>query len=163
MGIGFPLLLYFILILLQIPNSWKEILEKDIIENYFFNIYLLLFYEGIFGCLFTSLFIVIYPDLRQINEIYSKIKNYIYWIIGFIFSCGFFNIFRLKINQVYGPIHRCIGNIFIFLIVGVIDVFILNEKDKNILIIISYIYIIFGVLIFFEIIRFNGCCSSDIQ
>jgi len=158
----FPLL-YFIFILLQIPNSWKEIFEKDIIENNFFNIYLLLFYEGIFGCLFTSLFIVIYPDLRQINEIYSKIKDYIYWIISFIFSCGFFNIFRLKINQVYGPIHRCIGNTFIFLIVWVIDVFIQNEKENNLLIIICYIFIIFGASIFIEIISFNCCCGSDIQ
>ena len=162
------LLLYFILILLQIPNSWKEILEKDLIEKKFFNIYLLLLYEGILGCLIITLFIGIHLGFSKIiNILFKDIlfkDNNIYWIIGLIISCGLFNIFRLNINQTFGPIHRCIGDTFIFLIVWIILMFIDKQKNDNyILIFICYFFIIFGALLFIEIINCNCCCGSDNQ
>ena len=90
----------------------------------------------------------------------------IFLIIIFIISCGLFNIFRLKINQNYGPIHKYIGNIFIFLFVWIVDLIYFKEDEKCIiLIIVCYILIIGCGIIFTEIFNFNCCCNccSDNQ
>jgi hypothetical protein len=155
-----------ILILLQIPYSCKEIFEKELIENAFFKIIILLLYEGIFGSILILLFIIMFKKLSIIKDYFiGWIENIdIFYIITFIISCGLFNIFRLNINQTFGPIHRCIGDTFIFLIVWIILMFIDKQKNDNyILIFICYFFIIFGALLFIEIINCNCCCGSDNQ
>ena len=75
-----------------------------------------------------------------------------------------FNIFRLKINQNYGPIQKYIGNIFIFLFVWIIIiVYFHEEEEKTIFQIVCFIAIIFGGILYTEIINFNFLCCSDFQ
>ncbi len=162
--------LVLILILLQIPYSCKEIFEKELIEIAFFKIIILLLYEGIFGSILILLFIIMFKKLSIIKDYFiGWIENIdIFYIITFIISCGLFNIFRLKINQIYGPIHKYIGNIFIFLFVWIVDLIYFKEDEKNIIIIIDivcYFSIIYCGMIFTEIFNFNCCCNfcSDNQ
>ena len=152
--------LVVVLILLQIPYSCKEIFEKELIENAFFNIIILLLYEGIFGCLLILLFII-FINLSIIKEFFINLINKdILFIIIFIVSCGLFNIFRLKINQIYGPIHKYIGNIFIFLFVWIVDLIYFKENEKYIImVIVCYIFIIYSGILFTEIFNFNCCCN----
>ena len=157
-----------ILILLQIPYSCKEIFEKELIEIAFFKIIILLLYEGIFGSILILLFIIMFKNLSIIKDYFIDwIKNKdIFLIIIFIISCGLFNIFRLKINQIYGPIHKYIGNIFIFLFVWIVDLIYFKEDEKCIIcVIVCYILIIGCGIIFTEIFNFNCCCNccSDNQ
>ena len=159
-------ILNVILIILQIPYSLKEIFEKELIEINFFNIYKLLLYEGIFGCLFIILFITLSNKWFIIKDHFSDWLNNedIYFIIFFTISCGLFNIFRLKINQNYGPIQKYIGNIFIFLFVWIIIiVYFHEEEEKTIFQIVCFIAIIFGGILYTEIINFNFLCCSDFQ
>ena len=75
-------------------------------------------------------------------------------LIGIIFSLiGLYNICRLKINQIYGPIHRCVGDTFVSFVLWMID-FLNNEEKqlKNYIDGLSFIICIFGTLIFTEII-----------
>lgn len=157
-------IIYGILILLQIPISWKHIFEKDVIENDFINIYKLLFFEGFLGLLFTVILILIVRFFFKVKciifSIYSFwINKYLWYLIIFCFSCGFFNICSIKINQKYGPIHIVICNIFIFLIVW--GYFSFNENNDYLIIeILCFIFQIFGALIFIEIISFS-CCNQN--
>ena len=154
-------IIYGVLILLQIPISWKDIFEKDVIENDFFNIYKLLFFEGLLGLLFTVILIFIFLFAFKVKCIISSIylfwiNNYLWYLIIYCLSCGFFNICRIKINQKYGPIHKVICNIFIYLIVWGY----FSNKDNLIIEILCFIFQIFGALIFIEIISFS-CCNQN--
>jgi hypothetical protein len=143
-----------ILFLTQLINAWREIFEKDLIEIHFLGIYELLTIEGLMGFIFSILMIIFLQMLGSFNYSIRKIENVI--IIIFFISCGCFNIFRLKINQIYSPIHRCVGDNFALFIIWIINLF----KEKNNYVGfegIGFIFCIFGTLIFTEMISISVC------
>ena len=155
-----------ILILIQLINAWREIFEKDLIEIHFLSIYELLTIEGFMGFVLSFLIIIILKLFDVFD--YSVWKIEIGIIILTIISSGWFNIFRLKINQRYSPIHRCVGDNFVIFIIWIIN---LIKKIKTgseiemrneVFIGIVFVFCIFGTLILTEMVSIS-LCNLDIN
>ena len=143
--------LFLLFIIIQGPNALREILEKDLIEKNFYSIYKLLIIEGLIGIIFSLILMFILNSFNSDYAFYLDF-NVLLTILLFV-SCGLYNICRLKINQIYGPIHRCVGDTFVSFVLWMIDF--LNNKEKllkNYIDGLSFIICIFGTLIFTEII-----------
>ena len=143
---------FILLFSVQLINAWEQILEKDLIEINFLGIYELLAIEGIIGFIFSIVIIQIFFSVEKIKQIGIEI------ILIFLVSCGVYNICRLKIIQIYGPIHRCVGDNFVIFILWIIDLY----DDKyfeldDICHVIGYICCIIGSIIFTEMISISLC------
>ncbi len=152
-----------ILIPIQLINAWREIFEKDLIEIHFLSIYELLTIEGFMGFVLSFLIIIILKLFDVFD--YSVWKIEIEIIILTIISFGCFNIFRLKINQIYSPIHRCVGDNFVIFMIWIVELIknIKNgsEMSSEVFIGIGFVFCIFGTLILTEMVSFS-LCNLDI-
>lgn len=98
-------------------NSFKDIIEKYILDYDFVNPFQTLMIEGAFGFIFSFFFCFIENPLNGIKDFFkndkikidSKIYLIICFILHFIFSGGK-NVYRILTNRLYSPISKSLAD-----------------------------------------------------
>lgn len=106
-------------------------------------------------------------SFKSLKRLFTT-TNYI-WVITVLYTLGFtsFNIFRMLANQNFSTTHRCIsdcfGAFFIWICKEIVDRAYDKEKSSFVDIafgIVSYLFILFGVIVFLEFVILN-CCNLN--
>ena len=181
-SIGFAWFCLIVLFTYRI-GAFQDVNEKYLMDIKYMSPYLVISLEGIFGVIITSfLFIILNRIDCPDNSIFCSrdsstnhsVENFIetisfimsnkeYFIGFFTFMLGacFFNIFRLKTNEVYSPTHRSIADSIgacLSWIMKLCIPYFNNEKIvfyNSIIKGLAYIIIIFGVGIYLEFMVIN--------
>ena len=147
--------IYILLIILSIEvmYSLKNVINKYSMELNFCSPYIVGFYEGFFA-LIVNILILYFTKLDNFKVYYNKLdtKEIIIFIVMMI-SRWFFNIFGLITVKAYTPSH-----IVLILIIG--EIAFIFFKDYNWVIyptIVIFIFILFMLLVFTEIIELHFC------
>jgi len=146
-------------------TSFKDVIEKYLLEFNFLNAFKLLMIEGIFGCLITFITWIFEDSLNEIKEIYEQNTfKFILLIICFAlfaFLSGGRNAYRVLTNKLYSPMTRTLTDsildpfLIIFYYFGEKD-FTIGENGKQ-----NIFYFIMN-LILSIIINFWGCVYNEI-
>ena len=157
----------FILIIIIIIESkfilaMLYIIEKKLNYEYFININLLLFIEGIFGICILLIYRIFYVFIFKFdNSFFIQIKNnknnlelfliyFLYSILSFIY-----NFCRLRITELTRPSYNIIGNLLCFFFDVIIESILMKKFLK--MDIITFIISLFGFLVYCEIIILKFC------
>ena len=62
-------------------DSFFDITEKYLLENYSINPFQVLFYEGVFGLILSCIYIFFENPLTEITDIYNEKKENFIWLI----------------------------------------------------------------------------------
>ena len=187
-----PLLL---IVTLYLVCLFQDVIEKYLMQYKFINPFLIISIEGFIGLLFTSCSFIILNKIdcsensllcdsnSTTNHSYENffesitllLKHNQYCIGLFLYFIGTFayNLCRIKTNDAYCPIHRNISDLICFYL-GLILKFVIPFYRNDIVMIyvilqgLSYIIIIIGILIYFDILiiqcfDFSNNTSSIIQ
>ena len=146
-------------------TSFKDVIEKYLLEFNFINAFKLLMIEGIFGCIITFIYFFFQNSLNEIKDIYEqntfKFILLILCFALFAFLSGGRNAYRVLTNKLYSPMTRTLTDsildpfLIIFYFFGEKD-FTVGEDDKQ-----NIIYFITN-LILSIIINFWGCVYNEI-
>ena len=109
--------IYFIIIfLIELFNSQLDLIEKYLFEYDYVNPFIALFYEGIFGlifsiiyCLYKSPFPVLEPDENADNNYPILISLFFIYVI----LSGLKNGFRVVTNKIYSPMTATLEQYFL--------------------------------------------------
>ena len=142
--------------------SMLYVIEKKLNYQYFININLLLFLEGIFGIFILLIYRFLYVFIFKMdNSFFIEIKNYkntfelflifsLYSVLSFVY-----NFSRLRITELTRPSYNIIGNLFCFFFQIIITSII--QKTISKMDIIIFIISFFGFLIYCEFIILKFC------
>lgn len=146
-------------------TSFKDTIEKYLLEFDFINAFKLLMLEGIFGCIITSIYWIFENSFPEIKDIYEhNTFKFILLIICFAlfsFLSGGRNAYRVITNKIYSPMTRTLTDsildpfLIIFYYFGEKDFTIGENLEQNIF------YFIMN-LILSIIINFWGCVYNEI-
>lgn len=170
-----------IMVVTQFLGSLLNCTEKYLIDKKYINPFVIISFEGISGCIIMSILIPVLSLIPSNNgffdyvdnanasfqTIFGGISSTIAWIIIYTIIVLFFlNIFRLLVNQHFLPLHQSICNSFSIFINYLFKAFAFNmvknvKAGKVVLLISADLLMIFGVLLFLEIITLNFCGLSD--
>lgn len=184
-----------IIFLVQIVTALQECIEKYMMDYKYISPYFILSVEGVIGFVVQTLSLIIVSNLvycqntnyycyrnpdndyRAEDFIYTSkliFSNFrvVICIIGLIIFYFFFDLFRIKTNQIFSPTHRSIGDTFGSFLYWIANFF-LNAFGLfgeglgsgvafNLVYIASYLVIIFGVAIFLELVILN-CCGLEVN
>lgn len=159
-------------LLFVIFDSIQETSEKYIMDSRFVDPLVILVIEGFFSVITIPLILFLFSKFCGENEediklllcdnaqyiLKGKIKlegaKKILWLIPLVFVYGLFNYFRVQTNFFFTPTHRTISDNFSLLIQWIISRSRISEKHYIHLIyeIPGYLMIVFGTLLFHEII-----------
>lgn len=156
----------FVLLLVFINHfftSFKDVIEKYLLEYNFINAFKMLMIEGIFGCAITFIYWLCEDSLNEIKDIYEQdTLRFILLIICFAlfaFLSAGRNAYRVLTNKLYSPMTRTLTDSILdpFLIIF----YFFGEKDFTIGNDQNLFYFIIN-LILSIIINFWGCVYNEI-
>lgn len=174
-NLNFPIASLYLL-LANLLYSIMELTEKWLMDIQYISVYKLIFIEGCFGLVLISIVIVIGSLMscgdwiRSICKNESHIINFIdvikntftepvgiFTMLGYsISSCGY-NIFIDLINKKNGPTHRVVSDTLSSFVNSFVIILMKDKFKFPIHEVFGYIFIIFGSLIFNEIIILFFC------
>lgn len=198
-GIGLGMVFYFIeyqtdiieiVVLILICNLGycsKEILEKWLMDIKYISVYLLVFLEGIFGCLMMIIIISVCSQIEcpivlstikiynigqnifsfaeEIKLIHSNFIVFIFGTILYVLLSTGYNIFSNLTNKHFGTLYRVIVDTLSSFSVSIISMCLPQanySKDDMIYIIVGFVFIIIGVIIYNEFILIH-LCGMDVN
>ena len=146
-------------------TSFKDVIEKYLLEFNFINSFKVLMIEGIFGCIITFIYWIFEDSLDEIKDIYEqnafKFIILILCFTLFAFLSGGRNAYRVLTNKLYSPMTRTLTDsildpfLIIFYYFAEKD-FTIGENGEQ-----SIFYFIMN-LILSIIINFWGCVYNEI-
>lgn len=171
-----PLLL---IVSLYLVCLFQDVIEKYLMQYKFINPFLIISIEGFIGLLFTSCSFIILNKIdcsensllcdsnsptnhsyenffESINQIF-KHSQYLIGLLLYFIGTFVYNLCRIKTNEAYCPINRNIADLICFYL-GLIFKLVIPFYRNDIPIIyvilqfLSYIIIIIGILIYFDIL-----------
>ena len=103
----------FTIIIEHFFNSFKDVIEKYILEYDNVNAFQALMIEGLFGFILTSLFFISDNTFSELKDFFKDNKNEKFKIFGLIICSIFYfllsggkNIYRVITNKLYSPITK---------------------------------------------------------
>jgi hypothetical protein len=145
---------YFLLIafISIIIISFREVLEKYIMKDFYISPYLILVVGDLFSFLFFLILLMLHENIK-----FDSIKNYISNNFkNLIFCGGCFsaqNIFRILLNEKFSPTHRITIDLMVSFLYSI------WKRILNVIpvyyypfLILGFLLMIFGILIYNEII-----------
>ena len=172
-------IIVIIMIITQFLGSLVDCTEKYLMDKKYLSPFFVISIEGLCGFVLVSILIAILSSITcqistlicntnndifidNLSQIFQNLTPKIIGIVIFnIIAVFLFNIFRMKTNQQFSPLHRNLSHTFNTFIIWIIKAFIMvkdNEHisaSKKVLIIFSNLFKIIGILIFLEIIILN--------
>ena len=173
------------LVVINIAYSFKQIIDKILMENKFISPFKLLFYQGCVGCFISSILIIIAsfincPELHIYQGICTpgrkieNVKTFFNELLGddfiniltgllmILFGGCFVNLWLLLTKQYMTPTHRCVSDALNALCTWICLFTPLNKLDlKNEKLLIfdcfAYLFIVFGCLVYCELLTFDFC------
>ena len=134
-----------------------EVYEKYMMNKFYIPPYFLLFFKGVISLIIVSFisFAFFSPTIRTIFE--DEIKNIkIIQVILYVFMTFSLNVFRIQTIFIYTPAYRYVADIL-----SVFYIFAFTFKRNSysftngFLLIICYLLILFGILVYQEVIIIN--------
>ena len=124
------ILVLFLVFINHFFTSYKDVVEKYLLEYDFINPFFLLMIEGIFGCIITFIYSFLENPFKEIMVIYDDTNKFIlliFLLFLFFFLSGGRNAYRVMTNKIYSPMTRTLTDSFLdpFLLVY----YYLFEKD----------------------------------
>ena len=172
-----PSLMYYLyFLIIQFIYSLKQISDKYIMDKMFFTPLVILFFQGLYGVGISIIFIFIgsffpcYPicsfcegeqfeSFATFNTVFAN-SNTIGYLLLLLFSSTFLNIALMLTKKYFTLSHRSVADTmnavctYALLFVNVKSIVWSTENYLNI---VGYILILFGCLIFNEMIIFHFC------
>ena len=158
----------------QIFLSFRDVIEKYLLDYNFINPYQILMFEGFFGLIMTSIcFFVIEEPFDKLIKSYDTWQNQqtiyillltIFFIFYFLLS-GSKNVYRLLTNKIYSPTTTSLSEALFTPILIIIDIFNFDKSNiKGIIYIVINLVIsiimIFTSLVYNEFLVLN-CCKLE--
>ena len=158
----------------QIFLSFRDVIEKYLLDYDFINPYQILMFEGFFGLIMTSIcFFVIEEPFDKLIKSYDTWQNQqtiyillltIFFIFYFLLS-GSKNIYRLLTNKVYSPTTTSLSEALFAPLLIIIDIFNFDKSNiKGIIYIVINLVVsiimIFTSLVYNEFLVLN-CCKLE--
>ena len=158
----------------QIFLSFRDVIEKYLLDYNFINPYQILRFEGFFGLIMTSIcFFVIEEPFDKLIKSYDTWQNQqtiyillltIFFIFYFLLS-GSKNVYRLLTNKVYSPTTTSLSEALFAPLLITIDIFHFDKSNtKGIIYIVINLVIsiimIFTSLVYNEFLVLN-CCKLE--
>ena len=139
-----------------------EVYEKYIMQKFFIPPYFLLFFEGVLQSIVLAIgWIILYlspkDSIRKEILNYDSMTNNLFYIPLFVVYLGL-NIVRIHTIFIYTPVYRYVADIAVIFYLFIFSFFEKNEMSiqMNIIFLVCYLLIIFGILVFQEIIVINA-------
>ena len=146
-------------------TSFKDVIEKYLLEYDYINAFKVLMIEGIFGCVITYIYWLFEDSLNEIKDIYEQ-NTFKFFLLIICFTLFAFlsagrNAYRVLTNKLYSPMTRTLTDsildpfLIIFYYYGEKD-FTIGENDEH-----NIFYFLIN-LILSIIINFWGCIYNEI-
>ena len=153
----------FIIFLIHFFNSLIYSIEKYLFQYNYFNTFITLMWEGVFGIIITLIYCSIDNYFKDLIDYYkSKSKDnfigLIFLLFLYIILCGGRNAFRVTTNKVYSPIAKSLTDYLLNPIYNIIEFsrkkdFVIGRK-RNVL------YFITNFIVSF-VITICGCVYNE--
>ena len=159
---------FIFIIIICFVNAVNYTLSKIILTNELILPQTLIFYRGIFAFLIHCFIIFpillicgkinFYKDIITLLSLPSLFINIIIFIQSICFYF-FIRVISMKIIYIFSPIHISFLGVILFYLLSIIGEIIINGLNLKIIFfyIIPFIIVIFGTLLFCEIITLNIC------
>ena len=152
-----------IIIIIQIFNSFIDLIEKYLFQFHNLNPYKCLFLEGAFGLIFSFIYMIYENPLPDLTKYYNNNSDiFIYLmllLIVFVILSGLKNAYRVITIKIYSPIASALAEYFLNPIYVIISFslfgdFISNGSRNFVFFLINLILSIF--------ISFSGCIYNEL-
>ena len=147
---------FFYIFVDHLFNSFKDVIEKYLLEYDYVNPFQTLMVEGVFGFIFTCLYCTIenpFTHIKEKTKITEIIGLIICFIFYFIFSGGK-NLYRLVTNKLFSPITKSLADSILDPLLITISYF-SNEKDKREKLFVFIINVILSFILVFSASIYN--------
>ena len=170
---------YLIFITCELVSfSLLEITEKYIMHFKYISAYKILFFEGIVTLIINIVLLIVFSfvdcktkitqfcedTIVNISDVLSIISNNLIdcaYIILYIISAAFLNVFRILTNKHFTPIHRSVSDILTSIFIWIFSLITFHEPSKDKMMFtyqfIGYLIVAIGILIYHEIIVIYLC------
>ena len=153
----------FIIFLIHFFNSLLDSIEKYLFQYNYFNTFITLMWEGVFGTIITLIYCSIDNYFKDLIDYYkTKSKGnfigLIFLLFLYIILCGGRNAFRVMTNKIYSPIVKTLTDYLLNPLYIIIDFSrkkdFLKKGERNV------IYFIINLILSF-IITICGCVYNE--